>query len=245
MMPPESLKRRLLEAAGRQPVPTRPRRLVSGAAAAALTAAAMVAAYSAELWWGDLRRGAGLDRAAAFTSGVATLLRLGAGTSGRPAAAGLAIVAGTIVLAAAATWLTLPSRRSMLSPPRGQLLAVAFAFPLLVGAWHLLWGTSYVDPFSRVGWRCIYFTMATAPWPFLAVYRASRRLDPRHPALTGAALGSSAGAWGAVMAAIWCPLSIGSHVLVGHVLPVVLSVGLGAAIGYRMFRVRRLRMVST
>jgi hypothetical protein len=129
----------------------------------------------------------------------------------------------------------------MLSPPRGRLLAVAIGVPLVVGAWLLLWGTTYVDPYLRVGWRCIAFTAATAPWPFLALYRASRRLDPRHPQLTGAALGSAAGAWAAVMAEIWCPLAAGPHVLVGHVLPLVLLVGVGAGIGYRMFRLRRIR----
>jgi hypothetical protein len=210
-------------------------------AATAIAALATIAAYAAELGWLELRKGAGLARAAgAVTSGLARLLGLGAATAGRPAAAGVPIVAGTILLAAAATWLVLPSRRSMLSPPRVRLLAVALGLPVLVGVWHLLWGFTYVDPFvPRVNWPCLTLTLATAPWPFLAVYRASRRLDPRHPAVTGAALGSAAGAWGAVMAAAWCPLSLGPHVLVGHVLPLVLSVGLGAAVGYWMFRVRR------
>ena len=245
MTPPEALKRRVLEATSRQPVRTRPARSLSGTVIAAFAAAATIAAYAAELGWGQLRRGGGLDRAAgAVVSGLNSLLGLGASTVGRPAAAGVPIVLGTIVLAALATWLVLPARRSMLSPPRGRLWAIALGLPVLVGVWHLAWGTTYVDPFARVGWLCITLTLATAPWPFLAVYRASRRLDPRHPALTGAALGSAAGAWGAVMAAIWCPLSFGPHVLFGHVLPLVLSVGLGAAFGYRVFRVRRIRAVA-
>ncbi len=245
MTPSEHLKRRILEAAGRQPAPVRPARAVSWTATAAIAALATVAAYAAALGWGELRRGGGLDGAAgAVSSGLVSLLGLGAATAGRPAIAGIPIVLGTIALAAVATWLVLPSGRSMLSPPRGWLLAVVLGLPVLVGVWHLAWGVTYVDPYARVGWRCITLTLATAPWPFLAVVRSSRRLDPRHPALTGAALGSAAGAWGAVMAAVWCPLSIGSHVLIGHVLPLVLAVGLGAAVGYRMFRVRRIRMVA-
>jgi hypothetical protein len=240
MMPPESLKLRLLDAASRKPAPVRSGRPLPAAAITALAAGAMLAAYAATLGWEALWVGGGVaDAVRAVSSGMTFVLRLGTATTGRPAASGAWIVGGTTALAVAATLLALPSPRSMLSPPRGRLLAVAIGVPLLVGAWLLLWGTTYVDPYARVGWRCFTHTVATAPWPFLALYHASRRLEPRHPQLTGAALGSAAGAWGAVMAEIWCPLSVGAHVLVGHVLPLVLLVGVGAAIGYRMFRLRR------
>ena len=241
MMPPEFLKRRLLDDVRREPAPARSGRLPV-AATAALAAAAMLGAYAAMLVLDALQGGGGFAHAArAASSGVTLVLRLGTATAGRPAASGTGIVAGAIALAVAATALALPSRRSMLSPPRGQLLAVAIGVPVLVGAWLLLWGTTYADPYVRVGWRCIELTAATAPWPFLALYRASRRLDPRHPQLTGAALGAAAGAWGAVMAEIWCPLAVGSHVLVGHVLPLALLVAVGSGVGSRMFRLRRIR----
>ena len=243
MMPRESLKARVLDAASRKPVPARPAGLLSTAAAAtALAGGAMLGACAAALGVIGLWSGSGVASAAReLSSGGSLMLRLGAATVGRPASSGAWIVGGTIALAVVATLLVLPSRRSMLSPPRGRLLAVAIGVPLVVGAWLVLWGTTYVDPFVRVGWRCLTLTSATAPWPFLALYRASRRLDPRHPQLTGAALGSAAGAWAAVMAEIWCPLSAAPHVLVGHVLPLVLLVLAGAGIGYRMFRLRRIR----
>lgn len=242
MMPPESLKRRVLEDARRRPVPTRPGRQTSAAAATMLAAGAMLAAYAATLALEELWAGRGLaDAARAASSGLSVVLRLGTSAAGRPPASAAWLVGGTLAFACLATWLVLPSRRSMLSPPRGQLLVVAIGVPLLVGAWLLLWGTTYADPYVRFGWRCIALTGATAPWPFLALLHASRRLEPRYPQLTGAALGSAAGAWGAVMAEMWCPLTVGSHVLVGHVLPLVVLVGAGAAVGYRMFRVRRVR----
>jgi len=242
MMPPESLKLRLLEATSRRPVPTRKDRSLATTALLALSAGATLATYGAMLALGSLWAGGGVAGAVrAASSGVMAVLQLGTATAGRPGISGGWIVAGTLVLAIAATSLALPSGRSMLSPPRGRLLAVAMGAPLLVGAWLMLWGTTYADPFVRVGWRCLALTAGTAPWPFLALYHASRRLDPLHPRLTGAALGSAAGVWGAVVGESWCPLTAGDHVLVGHVLPLACLAAVGAGIGDRMFRLRRLR----
>ncbi len=240
MTPHDALKQRLLETARRHPVPAREERTLPAPATAALAAVGMLSVYAAMRALGVLQSpGDPADALGAVTSGLVLVLRLGTVTAGRPGSTGALVVMGTIALAVAATQLALPSRRSMLSPPRGRLLAVAIGVPLLTAAWLLLWGTSYVDPYVRTGWRCLALTSATAPWPFLALYRFSRRLDPLHPHLTGAALGSAAGAWGAVMAEIWCPLTDGAHVLVGHALPLVLLAGAGAAIGYLMFRPRR------
>jgi peptidoglycan/LPS O-acetylase OafA/YrhL len=127
----------------------------------------------------------------------------------------------------------------MLSPARGLLLGVAVGVPLLVGAWLVLWHGTYEDPFTRVGWRCFALTALTTPWPFAVLVSASRRVEPRHPGTTGAALGAVAGAWAAVMVELWCPLSVHAHVLVGHVLPLVVLVLAGAAFGARTFRLRR------
>ena len=92
---------------------------------------------------------------------------------------------------------------------------------------------------TRIGWRCFALTALTAPWPFATLVSASRRVEPRHPGLTGAALGSVAGAWAAVMVELWCPLAVHSHALVGHVLPLFALALAGAAIDARMFRMRR------
>jgi len=211
--PPESLKLRVLEAARVHPVPERSERALPGLGRTAFAAVAMVAALM--LWGGPSAAG------------------------GRPAAYGAWVVAGTVALALAATWLSLPSRRSMLSPARGQLLAVAIGVPVLMGAWLLLWHTTYADPFVRIGFRCLGLTAATAPWPFIALAYASRRLDPRHPALAGAALGATAGAWAAVMVELWCPLAVPDHVLIGHVLPLVLLSIAGSVYGARKLGLRR------
>lgn len=155
--------------------------------------------------------------------------------AGRPASVAAWIVAGSVVLALSATWLVLPSRRSMLFAGPGLLVAV----PLLVGVWLVLWHATYLDPFTRAGWRCFTLTTLTAPWPFAVLAHASRFIEPRHPAVAGAALGSVAGAWAAVMVELWCPLTVHPHVLVGHVAPIVALSLAGAAFGVRMFRLRR------
>ena len=221
MMPPDSLKVRVLEAVRQRPTPRPTDRLPPTIALAALAAVAM----SAVLQWGPPLFGEAGGLAHAF---------------GRPAASGAWILAGTVALALATTWLVLPFRRSMLSPARGLLLGVAIGVPLLVGAWLMLWHSTYEDPFTRTGWRCFTLTLLTTPWPFAALAYASRRVEPRHPGTAGAALGSVAGAWAAVMVELWCPLSVHEHVLVGHVLPLLVLALAGSAIGVRMFRLRRL-----
>ncbi len=220
MMPPESLKLRVLEAVRQRPMPRRTDRLPSTIGVAVLAAVAM----SAVAQWGPRLFGeaGGLAHAA-----------------GRPAASGAWILAGTVALALSSTWLVLPFRRSMLSPARGLLLGVAIGVPLLVGAWLVLWHTTYQDPFTREGWRCFALTILTAPWPFAALAYASRRVEPRHPGTAGAALGAVSGAWAAVMIELWCPLLVHDHVLVGHVLPLFALALAGAVIGTRMFRLRR------
>jgi hypothetical protein len=220
MMPPESLKLRVLEAVRQRPMPRRTDRLPSTLGLAALATVAM----SAVVQWAP--------RLFGEVGGVAHAI-------GRPTGSGVWILAGTVALALSSTWLVLPFRRSMLSPSRVLLLGVAIGVPLLVGAWLVLWHTTYDDPFARSGWRCFTLTLLTAPWPFATLAYASRRVEPRHPGTAGAALGAVAGAWAAVMVELWCPLAVHEHVLVGHVLPLLVLTLAGAAIGVRAFRLRR------
>jgi len=220
MMPPHPLKLRVLEAVRQRPMPRRADRLLPVVALAVLAAVIMAAV----LQW--------VPRLLGEVGGVAH-------AAGRPAASGAWILAGTIALALGSSWFVLPFRRSMLSPARGVLLAVAIGVPVLVGAWLVLWHATYDDPFTRTGWRCFALTGLTAPWSFAVLAYASRRVEPRHPGTAGAALGAAAGAWAAVMVELWCPLSVSEHVLLGHVLPLLVLALAGSAIGARIFRLRR------
>jgi hypothetical protein len=147
-----------------------------------------------------------------------------------------------LALALITSWSVLPGRRSMLGPDRGALLAVALGVPLFVGLWLLLWHTSYADPFERVGVKCLTLTAATAPWPFALLAYLAPRLEPRHPRLMGAALGSASGAWAAVMVELWCPLADPAHVAIGHVLPLVVLTLVAALLGGRLFAVKRVAL---
>lgn len=221
MMPSESLKLRVLASARLHAVPPRPARSPSVAGLLAVAVLGM----SAVLLWGP--------RLFGDLGGLAHL-------RGRPSEVSARMLAGTLALAVAGTWLVLPSRRSMLAPPRGLLLAVAAGGPLLIGAWLALWHSTYVDPFVRTGLRCFALTMMTAPWAAVVLVRASRRVEPRHPRTAGAAIGSAAGAWAALMVELWCPLAAHEHVLVGHVLPLAILSLAGAALGARLFGLRSL-----
>lgn len=220
MRSPDALKLQVLEAVRQRPVPPRAEQRPATAAAAVLAVLAMAATVQwAPRLLGDA---GGLGHAV-----------------GRPGAIGAAIAAGCVALALAATRALRPGR-SMLAPPRALLLGIALGVPLLAGAWLGLWHGTYDDPFTRTGWRCFALTALTAPWPFAALVRARHLVEPRHPAAVGAALGAVAGAWAAVMVALWCPLSAASHVVVGHVLPLAALALAGAAFGARAFRLRRL-----
>jgi hypothetical protein len=216
--PDDMLKRRVLEAVRQHPVP---RRIDRRPALVTLTALAAVA-MGAAMQWGPRLFGepGGIEHAA-----------------GRPTSSGAWILGGTLAIALVATWIVLPLR-SMLAPGRGVLLGVTLGVPLLIGAWLVLWHSTYDDPFTRVGFRCLALTLMTAPWPFVALAYASARAEPRHPGLTGAALGAVAGSWAAFMVELWCPLAVANHVLVGHVLPLAVLAIAGAALGRSLFRVR-------
>lgn len=214
MTPSTSPRERVLEAVRRVPSPTRADRWLPSAAWAAVAALAMAAALVA---WGGPRHGAG-----------------------RPGSVGLLVVLGVVALAAAVTWWSLPSRRSMLPPSDGRLLAVALGVPLLVGGWLIGWHAAYDDPFSTPGIRCMELTLAAAAVPFAALLATGPRFAPSRPWLAGAAAGSVSGAWAAVVVELWCPLAHPVHVVRGHVLPIVALAAAGALLGNWLLRPRRI-----
>jgi hypothetical protein len=162
---------------------------------------------------------------------------------GRPLGFVVLNAIGWAALAATATWGAVGRGRSMLGRPQSWLLAVAVATPLgllaVVCAGYLPWPAATAIEGTPFGdFVCFDAVVVLALGPLTAFAVARRRSDPIHPALTGAALGAAAGAWGAFALAIHCPVTSLAHVLTGHVVPVLLVAAVGALLGAKLLALK-------
>jgi hypothetical protein len=147
---------------------------------------------------------------------------------------------GWLVVALGATWGSFGRGGRMVGRPQQALLAVAVLTPLLMFGWMMVWGVSCPGTWPhKLGLKCLTLTLIIAALPLWTLIRARRGTDPVHPGSTGAALGATAGAWAGVVADLWCPIAYASHVLIGHILPLVILTGFGAYLGRRYVGVRR------
>jgi hypothetical protein len=121
------------------------------------------------------------------------------------------------------------------------MLAVALVTPIALFAWMQVFAGTYVEPFSRLGLRCISFTVTAAALPLATVLLLRRGIEPRRPTALGAAIGVTCGAWASVIVTAWCPLTNAVHALVGHVAPVMLLGLFGAIVGPWVLGIRRSR----
>jgi hypothetical protein len=146
-------------------------------------------------------------------------------------------------IALMATWLGARRGRSMVGRPKALLWAAAVGTPLLLFAWSLLWNFLYPPTFQqcvdssglpRVGLKCLDLVLSTASLPLLALGLWRARLDPTHPGATGAALGAAMGAWAGFTIDLSCECTNPSHVLIGHVSPVMLLTLAGYILGRRL-----------
>jgi hypothetical protein len=151
--------------------------------------------------------------------------------SGRPLSITLVMCGGWIVASSLLTWLTLSRGRSTMTPRPALLGVAAVVAPVALYAWmHLFFG-SYVEPFERVGYRCLAYTLIMAALPLTGFLLLRRAVEPRYPSTVGAAAGAVCAAWAGVLVDLWCPLTNPKHVLVGHVAPMLIAMVLGAVAG--------------
>ena len=212
MNPPADLRARVLAAAAAKP--SRTRSAGQRLATIALVASVVLALSVFELSGGSAHAS---DRDPALTFELA---------------------GGWTAFAAVLAWLTLGRGGSTLAR-RPQLLApIAFMTPLACFAWMHVFAGTYVEPFERVGYRCLALTLAMAALPLASFLYLRRGVEPRHPSALGAAAGATCGAWAGVLVDIWCPLTNGPHALFGHVLPLAILAGVGAAAGRRLLALR-------
>jgi hypothetical protein len=153
-------------------------------------------------------------------------------------------VAFGLVAAAVLTRLSSGSSGSMLGRPRTQLLtAVVLTAPALAVVAlcaTLAWPEPAIGEHvsSATHLSCGALSVLQGALPLVVLLVPRRGSDPVHPAITGAALGMTAGAWSVVMAYLRCPHAAAMHCILAHVVPTLILTALGAVLGWVLLRVR-------
>jgi hypothetical protein len=142
-------------------------------------------------------------------------------SASRPLSMTIGMAFGSLLLAVSCASVVWWRGRSLIGPSQTVLVSVAVLVPVVTYAWLVAFHERYLEPVTRVGYRCLALTSLSALPLLIAVIYLRKRTIALHPASTGAALGAAAGAFGNVMTTIYCPLTYSPHVLVGHVLPIV------------------------
>ena len=160
----------------------------------------------------------------------------------RPIPLIIATSGGALAFAIAALVIALGRGKSMLGRPRTSILAMAMATPAVLLLWKMIWSARYdgmmVEWPTRIGLRCLGWSLLMAAAPLLAMVWARRRSDPVHPMATGAGIGVAAGAVSWVFVDLWCPVAFPGHLLIGHVLPIALLAAAGLWLGARIIAIR-------
>ncbi len=194
-------------------------------------------------------RSAGLARRTAVVAVgvVASVLVLayigGPKPDGRPMGYFLVMAALWSLVALAATWAGVARGRSMLGRSTSMRVVVAALTPaaLVVAALGaaMLWPSTISDPSTMADHLfCLELGSLMALGPLVAFALVRRGSDPVAPRLTGAALGAVAGAWGGLFIELRCGHASIEHVVIGHVLPVVVMMLVGALIAGSVVSVR-------
>lgn len=195
-----------------------------------------------------LPRPAGMRRRAwavalGFAVSLALGVRLGVNPGHRPVAYITGLEIAWLTVAVVVTWAGVSRGRSMLGRPEGWKAAVVVLTPLALLALWWPFAAAWPQTLEREsGWfevaQCLVGTALLALGPLLAFAYVRRGTEPVNPWLGGAALGAAAAAWGAAALVIICRHASASHMLLGHVAPVVLLTALGAVIAGPALAVR-------
>jgi hypothetical protein len=159
---------------------------------------------------------------AALASTGPPILRGALDLDGASVAVGSLLVAFACV--ATATW----RGKALLGHSAWTLAAVALLAPLARALWLFAWARDAPDTPDAT---CFARTLVSTAPIFAALFFLRVRRVVEHPFAHGAALGTAAAAFGAVLVDVSCARAPPSHVLVGHVLPVLAFAALGTLCG--------------
>jgi hypothetical protein len=212
---PSPLRDRVLAAAAQAPSPTRRQgRTTAGVLSAASIAVAVTVFEGA----GGIEHG-----------------------SGRPLQVTLELAAGWIVVSAILTWLVIDREGSTMARRPLLLLGAALVTPLILFLWMHAFNRTYAEPFERIGYRCLAYTLVISALPLASFLVLRRAIEPRYPGAVGAAAGAACAAWAGALIDLWCPLTNSLHLLVGHVAPTLVAMMAGAIFGRFTLGARSLR----
>jgi hypothetical protein len=188
-------------------------------------------------------RRAVLGLAVGFGALLLALVAHGIRTHGRPVGYMAALAASWLPIAAAATWAGVARGRSMLGRPLSWLYAVVAVTPLAMFAtWAivaLFWPSTFHDASGpKQHLICDTATIFLSIGPLLALGAYRRGTALLTPRLAGAAIGTAAAAWAAIVLHLFCGFTRPFHILVGHILPVVLVAWVGSILTARTVAIR-------
>jgi hypothetical protein len=212
---PSPLRDRVLAATARAPSPTRRQ---GRTAAGVLTAASVAVAVTVFEGAGGIEHG-----------------------SGRPLRVTLALAGGWMFVSAILTWLVIGREGSTMARRPLLLLGAALVTPFLLFLWMHAFNGTYAEPFEKVGYRCLAYTLIMSALPLASFLVLRRAIEPRYPGAVGAAAGAACAAWAGALLDLWCPLTNTLHVLVGHVAPILVAMAAGALFGRFTLGARSLR----
>ena len=200
--PSADLRARVLQSVRANPAPTRGQTLWRNFLLGVVGGGALLSVFA---WANGVRQEARADALVVGTSVGAAMIAIGAA----------ALIVGR--------------GRSAVGRPASVRLAAAVGLPVAL----LLWKVGFTAQFAgmadrwpdRPGLKCL------ALGPFSALVWMLRNTEPNHPRLMGSALGVIAAGVAWVFTDLWCPVAYLPHLMLGHVLPIVILAGLGAAIG--------------
>lgn len=141
---------------------------------------------------------------------------------------GLSVASGSLLVAFACAATALWRGKSLTGHSATTLAAVALLAPLARFVWLGSWPS---DAQTDDPTCCARTIISTAPF-FVALFYVRLRRVIEHPFAHGAALGTTAAAFGAVVVDVSCARAPPSHVLAAHVLPMVVSAIIGTFGGH-------------